>query len=69
MKFALQQKFSQNPKYLEKLLDTKDSILVEASPFDDIWGIGMNEKNFLELSSESKEKILNDRNLLGKALM
>jgi ribA/ribD-fused uncharacterized protein len=69
MKFALQQKFSQNPKYLEKQLDTRNSILVEASPFDAVWGIGMNEKYFLELSSESKENILKNRNLLGKALM
>ena len=36
-------KFSQNPRLKKELLNTGDSILVEASPFDDIWGIKMGE--------------------------
>lgn len=32
-------KFTQDPKLKEFLLSTGDSILVEASPFDKIWGI------------------------------
>ena len=34
-------KFSQNPPMLETLLATGDKTLVEASPFDRIWGIGL----------------------------
>lgn len=34
-------KFSQNPRLKELLLATGDKVLVEASPFDRIWGIGM----------------------------
>lgn len=37
-------KFSQNYELKEKLLATGHSILVEASPYDQIWGIGMGEK-------------------------
>jgi len=36
-------KFTQNPEFLEKLLATKGTTLVEASPKDCIWGIGMAE--------------------------
>ena len=34
--------FSQNPHLKEKLLQTTGTILVEASPWDVLWGIGMN---------------------------
>ena len=37
-------KFTQNPKLLVILMDTKYKILVEASPYDKIWGIGMGEE-------------------------
>ena len=33
-------KFSQNRDLREFLLSTGDSVLVEASPYDSIWGIG-----------------------------
>jgi len=36
-------KFTQNPKLLAQLLETDDKILVEASPYDPIWGIGLDE--------------------------
>lgn len=36
-------KFSQNPGLREFLLNTNSRILVEASPLDKIWGIGMAE--------------------------
>jgi ribA/ribD-fused uncharacterized protein len=36
-------KFKQNPDLLEKLLATKGTTLVEASPYDKIWGIGLKE--------------------------
>lgn len=34
-------KFTQNPELKELLLATKDTELVEASPYDKIWGIGL----------------------------
>lgn len=34
-------KFSQNPHLLEELLETDGTTLVEASPYDKIWGIGL----------------------------
>ena len=34
-------KFSQNPKLLKTLLKTESTTLVEASPVDSIWGIGL----------------------------
>ncbi|CAM4001628.1 NADAR domain-containing protein [Flavobacterium branchiophilum] len=58
-------KFSQNKKLKEFLLNTKDNILVEASPVDAIWGIGM--------ASDHKDCTHPERwrglNLLGFALM
>lgn len=38
-------KFTQNEDLLEQLLDTDDEELVEASPTDCIWGIGLAEDN------------------------
>lgn len=34
-------KFTQNPDLLKTLMDTKGTTLVEASPYDKIWGIGL----------------------------
>ena len=34
-------KFTQNPALLQKLLATAGTVLVEASPYDKIWGIGL----------------------------
>ena len=36
-------KFSQNPELKNELLSTGNKILVEASPLDNIWGIGLDE--------------------------
>jgi len=38
-------KFSQNPCLLDALLDTRGTTLVEASPDDRIWGIGLSEND------------------------
>lgn len=36
-------KFSQNPHLLRALLETTGTVLVEASPYDRVWGIGLCE--------------------------
>ena len=36
-------KFSQNIKHRQALLDTGDTILVEASPYDAIWGVSLSK--------------------------
>lgn len=38
-------KFSQNEKHRETLLNTGDTILVEASPYDRVWGIGLRKED------------------------
>lgn len=48
-----------------QLLETGDAVLVEASPLDKIWGIGLARDN-ADASNPKKWKGLN---LLGKALM
>ena len=42
---GLYYKFSQNLKLLEKLMETKGTLIVEASPYDNIWGIGLGEND------------------------
>lgn len=37
-------KFTQNPALLQVLIGTGDTLLVEASPYDKIWGIGLDEE-------------------------
>lgn len=58
-------KFSQSERLASFLLSTHDRVLVEASPVDRIWGIG------LAVGDEEVENPLNWRgpNLLGFALM
>lgn len=58
-------KFGQHPEYKAFLMNTKKRVLVEASPVDRIWGIGMTGQN------ENAENPLMWRgeNLLGFALM
>lgn len=56
-------KFSQNPSLQTALLSTGDKILVEASPYDKIWGIGYAKKD--AMSNVDKWGL----NLLGKCLM
>lgn len=58
-------KFSQNEKLLNYLLSTGDKILVEASPKDTVWGIGLDE-SAPEAIQPRKWK---GENLLGFALM
>ena len=58
-------KFSQNPELKRFLLSTGEAELVEASPKDRIWGIGLSEDDPRALD---KSKWLGS-NLLGRALM
>ncbi|GAB3711521.1 NADAR family protein [Spirosoma flavus] len=59
------QKFSQHPDLKEFLLNTKDRILIEASPVDNIWGIGLAADSDKAESPEEWKGL----NLLGFALM
>ena len=58
-------KFSQHPELRDFLIATHDHILVEASPVDAIWGVGM-AQDHLDIQNPTKWKGLN---LLGFALM
>lgn len=58
-------KFSQNQAIKEFLLSTGDAILVEASPYDKIWGIGMDREQAEKVGVRQWQ----GENLLGCALM
>lgn len=58
-------KFSQNEDLKNYLIGTGSKILVEASPYDAIWGIGMGEEDE-DATNPNKWK---GQNLLGFALM
>jgi len=65
MKYVNYLKFTQNLEFRNQLLETENRTLVEASPYDKIWGVGLEETNDLILD----EKNWLGQNLLGKALM
>lgn len=58
-------KFMQNEKLKTFLLSTEDKILVEASPYDNVWGIQMSE-NDVDIKNP---ELWRGENLLGFALM
>jgi ribA/ribD-fused uncharacterized protein len=58
-------KFSQNDDIKRRLLETGTSILVEASPYDKIWGIGMSSKD----PNINNPKLWKGKNKLGICLM
>jgi len=58
-------KFMQDPYSLQCLLDTGEKIIVEASPYDKIWGIGLSKDDLRALD----EAQWLGKNLLGKVLM
>lgn len=57
-------KFNQNIGLKNLLLETGNTILVEASPYDKVWGIGLSEES---LDALDMNKWMGE-NLLGKAL-
>lgn len=57
-------KFSQSKNLREELMNTGDRILVEASPFDGIWGVKMSAEN----ASIKDPRNWRGQNLLGFAL-
>ena len=58
-------KFAQNPDLEEWLIGTGDVVLVEASPVDTIWGIGLAADDKRALDPRTWRGL----NLLGFALM
>ena len=58
-------KFTQNPKMLAELMATGDKEIVEASPEDKIWGIGLDENNPLAWDKDTWK----GTNWLGIAIM
>lgn len=62
--FGAKLKFGQDDDLLKILLETDGEVLVEASKWDRVWGIGLSEK---DARATHHEKWLGD-NLLGKVL-
>lgn len=58
-------KFTQHEDLKKKLLDTGIKILVEASPYDLIWGVGLGENDDIILNHNNWRGL----NLLGKTLI
>jgi ribA/ribD-fused uncharacterized protein len=58
-------KYQQNEWMLTSLKNTGDRVLVEASPVDRIWGVGLVENDPLILDEKNWQGL----NLLGKSLM
>lgn len=65
MYLAVKNKFLGNPELAKRLIDTGDKILVEASPYDRIWGIGMPATAAVKIP----ESDWPGENLLGQILM
>ncbi len=57
-------KFTQNPELKEQLLATRATTLVEASPYDRIWGIGLGEDDVRAKNRQTWKGL----NLLGEIL-
>lgn len=57
-------KFSQSVELLDVLFGTEDQILVEASPLDKVWGIGLDEADAAKTPVEQWQ----GRNWLGEVL-
>ena len=62
---ALKDKFAQNPELQKKLQEIEDKVLIEAFPYDNVWGIGFSkdEPNLFQKKSSW------GTNIQGKMLM
>ena len=58
-------KFLQHPELKEYLLSTGNKVIVEASPYDKVWGIGLSETDPLRLDPKNWK----GQNLLGFIIM
>ncbi len=58
-------KFSQNKNLKDYLLSTGDKVIVEASPYDCVYGIGISEQN----KNATRPELWKGENLLGFVLM
>jgi ribA/ribD-fused uncharacterized protein len=58
-------KFTQNPELKEQLMATGDLEIVEASPYDKIWGIGLGEEDPRAWDKSTWDGL----NWLGEAIM
>ena len=65
MYIANYEKYTQNKKLKKKLINTGNKIIVEGSPDDKIWGVGIHYAD----SKILNENNWNGLNLLGKCLM
>lgn len=61
---VIYQKITKVPGLIKVLLNTRDRIIVEASPHDTIWGIGLDKNGPIHDCRQWK-----GRNILGNALM
>lgn len=59
--------FSQNPQMKQVLLSTGEKMIVEASPYDAVWGIGKSAANAFDTNGNPVSGW--GQNLLGKALV
>ena len=62
----LLRKFAQNEDLLRVLIDTGSRHIVEASPYDNVWGIAMGADKYPEILDPANWK---GQNLLGESLM
>lgn len=58
-------KFTQNEELMNELMDTRDVLIVEASPYDKIWGIGISPTDPARFDTEKWQ----GTNWLGEAIM
>ncbi len=71
MSHVLLAKFDQNPTFAAELKATGDRILIEASPTDRVWGVGLDVEAAAAFAPPGARDEIQwpGRNLLGKALM